>query len=419
MIELLTTKYAEFMAFLNANPAVAAVFSLWGLAAITFLLIRVPRIVSHFFFTQATTSLTFNNSFAGANELQYHAFMAWFGQTPYVHWSRHLALSTKHTHEGIEAATGPGFGTHFFFYQGRPFWFTISRLESSGSNLEKQEVTIYTLGRSQLPFRALINEFRYKPDNGQIGVYGAMGSDWSLLTHIPERPMETVIIPNEAKQTLMDSLDHFIHNRDWYRNRGMPYKKNIVLYGPPGTGKTSLVKALASYYERDVFQLNLSTLSDDTLTNLISRVKPGGFLLIEDFDSSSATQERQLDSGEVMRSEGESFKPLTLSGLLNALDGIVALDDVVVFMTTNHLDNIDPALLRKGRVDTTIHMGWLGDPEVREYIHLMYPEEPVPKHVYFEDIAGCDIQDLFLTHREDFKGFYQALAKVTFHHRAA
>ncbi len=66
---------------------------------------------------------------------------------------------------------------------------------------------------------------------------------------------------------------------------------------------------------------------------------------------------QDVDAAFVQRDAGHSFSRLTFSGLLNAIDGVASSEERLVFMTTNHLARLDPALIRPGRVDLVLELG--------------------------------------------------------------
>lgn len=118
-----------------------------------------------------------------------------------------------------------------------------------------------------------------------------------------------------------------------------------MLYGPPGSGKTSFIQALAGTLGYNISVLNLAErgLTDDKLNHLLGLVPDRSFVLLEDVDS--AFSRRQKTSEDGFQSN------VTFSGLLNALDGVASSEERVIFMTTNHPEVLDPALIRPGRVD--------------------------------------------------------------------
>ena len=131
---------------------------------------------------------------------------------------------------------------------------------------------------------------------------------------------------------------------------GLPYHLGILFEGPPGTGKTTLAKAVAAYLKRDLFVVSTSSYHDDAhFTKSITSLPSGGVIVFEDIDTSKATK----------RTEDKEKGGVTLSGLLNTLDGILTPDDTIFILTTNDIDGIDEAVYRPGRVDLVEHIGYV------------------------------------------------------------
>lgn len=91
-----------------------------------------------------------------------------------------------------------------------------------------------------------------------------------------------------------------------------------------------------------------------------------------------------------------SGSKLTLSGVLNAFDGIVPLDGTVTFFTANRIDDIDPAMMRSGRIDLKYYLGPLHHDEIVSYLKLMYPEQNIPEHYRFGKLVGCDLSNIYV-----------------------
>ena len=154
----------------------------------------------------------------------------------------------------------------------------------------------------------------------------------------------------------------FRNSSQWYHDRGVPYRRGYLLHGPPGTGKTSFIVALASHLSMSVCIVNLgiSGLNDQQLDQLLNNAPRNSILLMEDVDAA-------LIKRKAGKSQGGSNN-VTLSGILNALDGITAQEGSVVFMTTNHIRKLAPALIRPGRCDRRM----LFDYADRHQIHGMF-----------------------------------------------
>jgi len=129
-----------------------------------------------------------------------------------------------------------------------------------------------------------------------------------------------------------------------------------------------LVVALSSHFNKDVFVLKLSNLSDETLLEAVSTVTPNSMIVMEDVDCTSATQDR--DTSE----KDEKRLGITLSGLLNVLDGLQTPKGAMFFMTTNYIDKLDAALLRPGRADLKIYLGPATLEQKQEFYLRFFPD---------------------------------------------
>jgi chaperone BCS1 len=109
---------------------------------------------------------------------------------------------------------------------------------------------------------------------------------------------------------------------------------------------------LAGELDYSVAMINLSEIgmTDDLLAQLLTQLPEKSILLLEDVDAALVNR-RQRDP------DGYSGRTVTASGLLNALDGLAAGEDRITFLTTNHIDRLDPALIRPGRVDMMVRIG--------------------------------------------------------------
>lgn len=132
----------------------------------------------------------------------------------------------------------------------------------------------------------------------------------------------------------------------WYKNKGVPYRRGYLLYGPPGTGKTSFTQAIAGELKLNICYLNLSggNLCDDGLNRALNDAPADSIILLEDIDG-IFIQREEVQGNKRRR------RRVTFSGLLNALDGVRSQEGRILFMTTNHKEKLDPALLRPGRCD--------------------------------------------------------------------
>jgi chaperone BCS1 len=149
-------------------------------------------------------------------------------------------------------------------------------------------------------------------------------------------------------------------------DKGVPYRRGYLLYGPPGTGKTSFVQAIAGAARLNLCYLNLSSgdLDDDQLNRLLSEAPERSIILLED-----------VDAMFVQRDQVQKQK-LSFSGFLNALDGVRSQEGQVLFMTTNHKERLDPALLRPGRADVHVKLDNASEKQIKALFSRFFPEAP-------------------------------------------
>ena len=185
-----------------------------------------------------------------------------------------------------------------------------------------------------------------------------MTSSWR-----PRRPLASIVLADDLLDEILADLRAFLDAGAWYTTRGVPHRRGYLLHGPPGNGKTTLVAAVAGELGLSVAVLSLSNkvLTDDSLRNQVNALPPGAVLLIEDIDCAFAEK----------RGAGEATG-VTMSGLLNALDGVSSREGRVLFLTTNHPERLDPALVRPGRVDRSFHLGNTTPDQARRLFEWFY-----------------------------------------------
>ncbi len=201
-----------------------------------------------------------------------------------------------------------------------------------------------------------------------------------------KRKFTTVIMKNNKNNQIGDMLRHFNESEDWHVERGIPYKKTFLFYGPPGTGKTSMIKAIANELQRHIHYLNLSVIKNDNeLIGLMSRINfKETVLVIEDIDAqgklvhkrskefaeqaySQPSTQAQPDEPNQIPVKQEEKKPeqtVTLSCLLNQLDGINNNHGMVAILTTNFPEILDEALVRDGRVDEKVFFDYVDHDQI-------------------------------------------------------
>jgi hypothetical protein len=237
--------------------------------------------------------------------------------------------------------------------------------------------------------------------NGASGVAWYQQSHFRLLQHTIEQmgkrvtasksPLEDLIFPQRIKD-LIQEIRLWRSSKEWYQERGIPWKRDWLCYGPPGTGKTALARAFAEELDMPIFVYNLGEITNSELMKAWSDMQANVtcVALIEDIDNVFHGREnvsrrglsslllpprkkknRNSNNGD---DEGRSFGMLSFDVLLNCLDGVERSDGVFTIITTNDIRKVDPALgqprvlpdgavefisTRPGRIDKAVELTYM------------------------------------------------------------
>ncbi|RPD59014.1 P-loop containing nucleoside triphosphate hydrolase protein [Lentinus tigrinus ALCF2SS1-7] len=300
--------------------------------------------------------------------------------------------------------------TYSTWYKGR--YMTVTRERSNESPYKFQAVEyieIRMLSRSPRLLRELLVEARkaYRAASDHlISVYVApSATDWKLVAMQDKRPTSSVILDPGVLELIINDAKDFMGSKKWYADRGIPFRRGYLLYGVPGAGKTSLIHSIAGELELSIYILSLTAtgLDDNTLRSLISaRLPKTCIVLIEDIDAAftrgvkrdiadpeAQAREHQpgLEGGKKDGKDAAFASGVTLSGLLNALDGIASQEGRLLFATTNDYGALDPALLRPGRLDLHIEFHLASKYQATELFKRFYTSSSE------EGVAGEDSVD--------------------------
>lgn len=172
-----------------------------------------------------------------------------------------------------------------------------------------------------------------------------------VYSKLSTRELDTMFFSCGEKEKITQHIQRFLDNEEFYSKKQILFKTGILLYGKPGTGKSSLVKALATTYNRSIVNINVSNLATIDLNKLTSSINVDEnrkyIVLLEDVDTlflSRANKEVDKNDNAI------------INKLLQFLDSNSSPTNVIFIATTNHLERLDEALLREGRFDLKVEV---------------------------------------------------------------
>lgn len=347
-------------------------------------------------------------------------FRVWLARHPVSARLRYLELSSREDKEtgGFDllerdgdsprAMLTPITGQQWVRYRGTWFLIGANREEKQNNGLLigfHHTMTIRTFSWNRAALLELVREaYRatVRPEERRVAIHVPNGEYWRCLERRKPRALESLVYAGGTLERLVEDARRFFADEEWYAGAGVPWRRGYLLHGPPGNGKSSLVAALAGELNLDVCVLNLSmdTLDDARVQDLLSRAPERSLVLLEDIDA--VFQGRDKPKGQRSR--------LSFNGLLNALDGVGAQEGRLVFLTTNHREKLDPALIRPGRCDVHALIDNASREQISGMIRRFFPRadaglaRTLAERVPDLQISMARVQEFMVRHRDDLEG---------------
>ncbi|XP_058067946.1 AAA-ATPase At5g57480-like [Magnolia sinica] len=242
------------------------------------------------------------------------------------------------------------------------------------------------------------NQDRLLYTNSRGGGMDSRGQPWESVPFKHPSTFDTLAMDPDRKSEIMADLRGFADGQSFYQKTGRAWKRGYLLYGPPGTGKSSMIAAMANYLGYDIYDLELTEVhTNSELRKLLMKTTSKSIIVIEDIDCSinlanrsgmkksppSGRNEAAMDGMRGSSGTEDGGNTITLSGLLNFTDGLWSCcgSERIFVFTTNHIEKLDPALLRCGRMDMHIFMSYCSFPALKILLK---------NYLGLDGIADCD-----------------------------
>ena len=292
-------------------------------------------------------------------------FSAWLAHSGALRHARRLRTGN----DADATEMGPDIGEHWFWHDGYLCHLHRDLSEKIKIGHGQRPMETYTLrvllGTAGLVESWIAQGARQIAARERRGpaIHILRSGYWETIGEVPRRALDTVLCDDDRIERLRDDVAWFYGAADWYARRGVPWRRGYLLHGPPGTGKSSVIRAIASDLDLDIATVDLGRagLSDDELCEAMQTAPGDAVLAIEDVDAAFVDRSAQREGG------------ISFSGLLNAIDGVAAQEGRALFLTTNHRERLDPALIRPGRADLHVALGPVGADTAAQLFLRFFP----------------------------------------------
>lgn len=315
-------------------------------------------------------------------------------------WLKSLEFSadSKHVFYSKNEDTSFADGNYLLKWNNKLLLLTItSSSVSPFTGTVSKTVNIKLLGGRTQDISQMLDEINSKkkkePTNVSIYIYSNW---WRLAKEAPFRNPNTLFYEDELLSTITNECQVFLEKKEDYLSKGIPWRRGYILYGQPGNGKSSFVYGIATQLKLPIYIINSTQI--EKLNDMMLGIEDRAIILIEEIDT--VTVNRDTPDIPTPTADNPSLSTHKVFGsFLNALDGLIAKEGILVFATTNYLEKLDKALVRPGRFDRLVEIKNCTPDLASRMFNLHFPDsDPDNFAAMFEnnDLSVSHAQELLL-----------------------
>lgn len=313
-----------------------------------------------------------------------------------------------------DAVFGPTYGAYTFRYRRKWLRVTVSKEgEAAGQGTSRSAqtrefLTITYLGLSRTLLTHIVEQALEAANLERataLPCFYASMHGWTTGGSMRRIATATcpVVLDGDLLDDVENDVEQFLGARDWYDARGIPWRRGYLLYGPPGTGKTSLCRHLARRFGLNIYAVDASGYMGE-LGPMLKQVPARSLVLFEDIDCHDISKRVPREGAKAgVSSSGVALMQMNIGTLLNAIDGINPAEEMLIVMTSNNPDVLDPALVRPGRIDRKIHLGLCTRDHATKLLLKFFPDLVAGDVARFRAAvpdnrhSPADLQEIFIT----------------------
>lgn len=308
-----------------------------------------------------------------------------------------------------------GVGWIVFYNNYRVYWIYKELYQPTSSYYNEEHAIVYTWGWSpRIVFRFLhtINKLSkqrshdYKPK-----IYHFDRNYWAPMNNTcVDRSAQTLFLNRNQLNDIVQDVKQFCKDEPFYQKSGIPYRRVILFHGKPGSGKTSIVAILAKLFKRDIYVLSLTGMSDESLAKAMNSFRSKrAIVLVEDVDTMLPTRKTSLQTKRVSDKDDSAKTEktsLSLSAILNCLDGITMTPGRIIIMTTNNISALQEEAITR-RIDRAFYFDYASHKQIQKLFAVFFPQASTTVvHKFLQCIpprsqSMASIQQHLLQYRSD------------------